>query len=185
MVASEPLLWQNLTGQRKTIEEPIMAPQTAETSGWRKYCTYSQFERIALACIMFMIAIIAVVAIVFTGVKIVSDILLGETFIDKAALQDTLQLILTILILLEFNHSVFVALTERSGAIQVRMLIRITILVVARKLMLIDFTAANANILLGFGGLLLALGGLHWLISTGDRQRPTWSTADHSAGNGN
>jgi hypothetical protein len=42
-------------------------------------------------------------------------------------LQDTLGFILIILILLEFNHSIWVALTERSGAIQVRILVRITI----------------------------------------------------------
>jgi len=33
-------------------------------------------------------------------------------------------------------------------------------LVIARKLMLMDFTTIEAQTLLGFGGLLLALGGL-------------------------
>jgi uncharacterized membrane protein (DUF373 family) len=86
-------------------------------------------------------------------------------------LKDTFGLILTILILLEFNHSVYIALTEHSGAIQARILVLITILVVARKLMLMDFTTIEAQTLLGFGGLLLALGGLYWLISNGDRDR--------------
>jgi uncharacterized membrane protein (DUF373 family) len=159
-----------------------MASKAPVSGRWRKYLTYPQFERIALACIMFMIAIITVFAIVFTAIKLVGDLLLGETFIDKAALQDALGLILTILILLEFNHSVFVALTHRLGAIQVRMLVCITILVVARKLMLMDFTGADAKTLLGFGGLLLALGGLYWLISAGDRSRPAPSKADQSDG---
>jgi len=79
-------------------------------------------------------------------------------------LKDTFGLILTILIVLEFNHSVYVALTEHSGAIQARILVLITILVIARKLMLMET-------LLGFGGLLLALGGLYWLISNRDRDR--------------
>ena len=151
-----------------------MASKTSMSSELRKYFSYSQFERIALGCIVFMIGAIAVFAIVFTGIKLVGDMLLGEAFVDKAALQDTLGLILTVLILLEFNHSVLIALTQRSGAIQVRMLVRITILVVARKIMLIDFSGIDAETLLGFGGLLLALGGLYWLIADGDRrqQRP-------------
>ncbi len=74
-------------------------------------------------------------------------------------------MILTILILLEFNHSIYVALTQRLGAIQVRTVVLITILVIARKLMLRDFETLDVQTLLGFGGLLLALGGLYWLIS--------------------
>jgi len=161
-----------------------MASKAAITEKWRKYCTYSQFERVALACVMFMIATIAVFAIVFAGIKLAGDLLLGETFVDKAALQDTVGLILTIVILLEFNHSLLVALTEGSGAIQVRMLVRLTILVVARKLMLIDFTAADAKTLLGFGGLLIALGGLYWLIANSDGRRSASSTADKAPAGG-
>jgi hypothetical protein len=37
--------------------------------------------------------------------------------------------------------------------------------------MLKDFDAIELDTLLGYGGLLLALGGLYWLISDGDRRR--------------
>lgn len=153
-------------------------------SGWRKYFDYRHFEQIALVCILIMIGIIAAFAIVFTAIKLIGDLQQGEAFVDRAALQDTIGLILIILILLEFNHSVFVSLTEHSGSTQVRMLVRITILVVARKLMLIDFSAIPALTLLGFGGLLLALGGLYWMISDGDRRRyPPLGTGESEAEN--
>lgn len=139
---------------------------------WSEYLDYHQFERVALVCILIMIGVIAAAAIVFSAIKLVDDLLLlGEAFVDRAALQDTIGLILTILILLEFNHSVLISLSEHSGAMQVRMLVRITILVVARKLMLIDFSTIQAQTLLGFGVLLLALGGLYWMISDGDRRQ--------------
>jgi uncharacterized membrane protein (DUF373 family) len=86
-------------------------------------------------------------------------------------LQDTFGQLLTIVILLEFNHSIYVALTERAGAIQTRIVILIGVLVVARKLMLQDFATLDVQALLGFGGLLLALGGLYWLLSDADRRR--------------
>jgi hypothetical protein len=38
-------------------------------------------------------------------------------------------------------------------------------------LMLKDFEALDVETLLGFGGLLLALGALYWLICDGDRRR--------------
>lgn len=148
-----------------------MPSKKSMMSGWRDYLDYRHFERIALGCILIMIGIIAAVAIVYTAIKVLGDLLQGQAFVDRAALQDTIGQILTILILLEFNHSVLVSLSEHSGAIQVRMLVRITILVVARKLMLVDFSAIQAQTLLGFGGLLVALGGLYWMIADGDRRR--------------
>jgi uncharacterized membrane protein (DUF373 family) len=109
--------------------------------------------------------------IVLVGIQLFDDLRLGMSFLEKAALQETFGSILTILILLEFNHSVFVALTERSGAIQARIVVLIAVLVIARKLMLQDFASTTLQTMLGFSGLLLSLGGLYWLISDGDRRR--------------
>jgi uncharacterized membrane protein (DUF373 family) len=46
----------------------------------------------------------------------------------------------------------------------------IVVLVVARKLMLLDVSTLEAATLLAFGGLMLALGGLYWLITDADRR---------------
>jgi uncharacterized membrane protein (DUF373 family) len=148
-----------------------MALEKAITAKWSKLASYGQFERIALASLLLMLAVITVFAIVFVAIRVVADLVLWETFLDKGALQDTFGLILTVVILLEFNHSIYVALTERSGAIQARIVVLIVILVIARKLMLRDFDALDYQTLLGFGGLLLALGALYWLICDGDRRR--------------
>jgi uncharacterized membrane protein (DUF373 family) len=147
-----------------------MAHEESSKAGWKKLVTYAQFERIALTSIMIMLGVIIVVAIVFAALKLIDDLVFGESFLDKSALQDTFGLILTVVILLEFNHSIHVALTQRSGAIQTRIVVLITVLVILRKLMLQDVGALDYPTLLGFGGLLLALGGLYWLVSDGDRR---------------
>jgi uncharacterized membrane protein (DUF373 family) len=131
---------------------------------------YEQFERIALICVMVLLGVLTVYEIVFATIKIAGDLALGETFLDTAALQDTFGLILTVIILLEFNHSIFVALTHHTGAIQTRIAVLIAILVIVRKLMLQNIANFDLQTLLGFAGLLLALGGLYWLISDGDRR---------------
>jgi uncharacterized membrane protein (DUF373 family) len=136
---------------------------------WKKHLGYATFERIALTAVVIMLSVIIVVAIVFAVIKLADDVF-NEAFLDKSALQDTFGLILTVVILLEFNHSIHVALTQRTGAIQTRIVVLITILVIARKLMLQDISALDYQSLLGFGGLLLALGGLYWLVSDGDRR---------------
>lgn len=148
-----------------------MALEAFKKTEWRKLSAYGQFERVALVAVLLMLALIIVYALVAAAIKLLGDLALGELFLDKAALQDTFGLILTIVILLEFNHSIYVALAERSGAIQTRAVVLIAILVIARKLMLKDFDTLDLNTLLGFGGLLLGLGGLYWLIADGDRRR--------------
>ena len=148
-----------------------MALEAFTGAKWAKLPSYPQFERIALASVLLMLAVITVYAIVFVAIKLAGDLVLGESFLDKAALQDTFGLLLTIVILLEFNHSIYVAMTQGSGAVQTRIVVLIAVLVIARKLMLKDFDAIDFQTLLGYGGLLLALGGLYWLISDGDRRR--------------
>ena len=116
-----------------------MARQGFNTSKWPKLASYAGFERIALGSVLVILGVITVCAIVFVAVKLLSDLMLGESFLDKAALQDTFGLILTIVILLEFNHSIYVAMTQGSGAVQTRIVVLIAVLVIARKLMLKDF----------------------------------------------
>ena len=129
---------------------------------------YDRFERIALRCTQLLLVAITVYAIVLVTIDLVRDFGLGEEFMDKAVLQDTFGNVLIVLILLEFNHSVQVAIKHRTGAVQVRMVVLIAILVIARKLMLLDYAAVEVRTLLGYAGLLLALGGLYWLVSHSD-----------------
>jgi len=157
------------SGPRQRVS--IMGRRSYGTE-WQKFANYSHFERIALGSVLILLAVITMFAIVLLAIQLASDLMLGESFLDKAVLQDAFGSTLTIIILLEFNHSIYVALTQKSGAIQVRIVVLIAILVIARKLMLQDFAAANVETLLGFAGLLLALGALYWLISNADRQSP-------------
>jgi uncharacterized membrane protein (DUF373 family) len=135
----------------------------------RRFADYAQFERIALGCVLVILSVISIYAIAALAIKLSGDFLLGAAFLEKAALQDTFGAILTILIVLEFNHSIYVALTHKTGALQVRTVILLTVLVVARKLMLQDFSAMTTQTFLGFGAILLALGVIYWLISHADR----------------
>jgi uncharacterized membrane protein (DUF373 family) len=45
------------------------------------------------------------------------------------------------------------------------------VLVIARKLMLLDYAAVDVRTLLGFAALLLSFGGLYWLIAHADARR--------------
>jgi uncharacterized membrane protein (DUF373 family) len=149
---------------------------------WHKLASYERFEEIALVCVMVLLGVLTTFAIVYAAARIVTDLTLGEAFLDKAALQDTFGLVLTIVILIEFNHSIFVALTHHTGAIQARIVVLIVVLVIARKLMLLDVSTLDAATLLGFGGIMLALGGLYWLITDADRRHARAKKESEQAG---
>jgi uncharacterized membrane protein (DUF373 family) len=137
---------------------------------------YDRLERLALRYTQVLLAAITLYAMALVTIDLVRDFGLGEDFMDKAVLQDTFGSVLIVLILLEFNHSVQLAIKHRTGAVQVRMVVLIAILVVVRKLMLLDYATVEVRTLLGFSGLLLALGALYWVVSHSD--------ARHQGGSG-
>jgi len=128
---------------------------------------YEWFEQLVLGILVFIISIIIVYALILVGITLVDDFRAGIMFMETGALKDTFGLVLTVIILVEFNHSIVLAIRQRSGAIQVRIIVLIAIIVIARKIVLLDYAAASVETLLGFGGLALSLGGLYWLISDG------------------
>ena len=54
---------------------------------------------------------------------------------------------------------------------QFRIIVLIAIIVIARKVILLDYNAATLETFLGLGGLALCLGGLYWLIGEGEQRR--------------
>jgi len=131
---------------------------------------YEGFEQVILGTLVFIISIIIVYALILVIITLVDDFRTGIVYMETGAMKDTFGLILTVIILLEFNHSIVLAIRQRSGAVQVRIIVLITIIVLARKLVLLDYAVTSMETLLGLGGLALSLGGLYWLI--GERDQP-------------
>ena len=132
---------------------------------------YEWFEQIILGIIVIIMSLVIIYSLFVAIITLSGDLASGIESMETSALKDTFGLILTVIILVEFNHSIVLAIRQRSGAIQVRIVVLITIIVLARKLVLLDYTTASVETLLGLGGLAISLGGLYWLISDGERRR--------------
>jgi len=132
---------------------------------------YEWFEQTILGIIVLIMSLVIIYSLVLAAITLADDLVSGIGSMETSALKDTFGLILTVIILVEFNHSIVLAIRQRSGAIQVRIVVLITIIVLARKLVLLDYTTATMETLLGLGGLALSLGGLYWLISNGEQRR--------------
>ena len=139
---------------------------------------YDRFELLISGILLIMISIIIIYSTALVIITLISDFHAGVHFAEQGALKDTFGLILGLLILIEFNHSIALAMRRRSGVIEVRVVILIAIIVIARKLILLDYTNTKLETLLGLGGLALSLGALYWLLTDIEHRRPPSATAE-------
>jgi len=131
---------------------------------WHHLSLYERFEQVVTRILMLFISVVIVDSLVLVAIELFNDFQLGMAFAERELLQDIFGSVLTILILLEFNHSIALALTKKSGVIQARVVVLIAVLVVARKIILLDFKTVPLESMLGIGGMALALGVLYWLL---------------------
>jgi uncharacterized membrane protein (DUF373 family) len=140
---------------------------------WHELTSYQRFEQVVSRIIMAFIAVVIVYSVILVAIELIKDFALGDAFIERELLQDVFGSILTVLILLEFNHSIAVSLKQKTGIIQARIVVLIAILVIARKIILLDFTTASIETLAGHAGVALTLGALYWLIAVSGRTPTT------------
>ena len=138
---------------------------------WHGLTSYERFEHLVSRILLAATSIIMLYTLALALIDLVQDLGLGMTFLETEALQDIFGSFLTVLILLEFNHSIATSLRTRTGTIQVRIVVLLAILVIARKCILLDFKSAQLETFAGIAGLALALGALYWLLADAERRR--------------
>jgi uncharacterized membrane protein (DUF373 family) len=131
---------------------------------WKDLTSYERFEQIVSRIVMLFIAAVIVYALILVAINLVKHFQHGLDFMNTELLQDVFGPILTILILIEFNHSIALSLSKKSGILQARTIVLIAILVIARKVILLDFKTATLSTFAGIGAIALAFGALYWLI---------------------
>jgi uncharacterized membrane protein (DUF373 family) len=137
---------------------------------WRRSLfSYERFEQLVSRFIMLLISCVIVYSLILTTITLVTQVTFDPQFLDREAMKDVFGAILTILILIEFNHSIAMALTKKSGVLQARYVVLIAILVIARKVILLDFVATSFETLVGIAGIAVGFGLLYWLITAAFR----------------
>jgi uncharacterized membrane protein (DUF373 family) len=89
---------------------------------------------------------------------------------DHSVFQAIFGMIFTVLIALEFNHSIIGVLKRRDNIVQARTVMLIALLALARKFIILDATQTDPMTILGLAAAILALGAVHWLIREQDRR---------------
>ncbi|HHI96840.1 MAG TPA: diguanylate cyclase [Thermodesulfatator atlanticus] len=132
---------------------------------WRTLTLYEKFEQIISLILTAIIASVILVAL--GGVIRETYFLLFKVnweIIDHKFFQKIFGMIMTLLIALEFKHSILKVSLRKEGIVQIKTVILIALLALVRKFIIIDLKAVSPAKLAALAFAVLVLGGLYWLL---------------------
>lgn len=124
---------------------------------WAIMSLYERFEQVVALVLSAVIAVIIVVSL-FQLIAIVFTLLVLDAFnpLDHKVFQSVFGMIMTLLIAMEFKHSIVRVALRRDSIIQVKTVILIGLIALARKFVILDPEASPAKIA-ALAGATLAL----------------------------
>lgn len=128
---------------------------------------YERFEQVIALTVSVVIAAIVVVALIQL-IHTIFTLLIIEAFnpLDHRVFQTVFGMIMTLLIAMEFKHSIVLSL-RRDSIIQVKTVILIALIALSRKFVILDPDISPSKVA-SLAGATLALGVTHWLLRERD-----------------
>jgi uncharacterized membrane protein (DUF373 family) len=149
---------------------------------WPSLGFYQRFEQTVALVLTFLISGLIVVATAQLILAEVQDYVLKPfTPVTFAGFQSIFGMIMTVLIALEFNHAIISILHRKDSIVQLRTVILIALLALARKFIIIDFALTEPLAVFGLAAAVLALGLVYWLVHEQDRRNVAYETNSSSA----
>ena len=137
---------------------------------WPGLSTYERFEQVVSLVLTALIGLVIIAALINLTFRIVTLVLFG--LLDPAehgVFQAIFGMIFTVLIALEFNHSILGVLERKESIVQVKTVVLIALLALARKFIILDASKTEPMTIVGLAAAVLALGGVYWLVRDRDR----------------
>ena len=126
---------------------------------------YRRFEAAVAFVLTVVIGAVIVVAL-WRLIVSVADTLVLRTLnpLEHEVFQRVFGEIMTLLIALEFNHTLQYVVTRQQSIIQVTVVILIALMALARKFIILDLHTVSADQLFGLAGATVALAITYWLV---------------------
>jgi uncharacterized membrane protein (DUF373 family) len=136
---------------------------------WPVLSYYQRFEGFVALVLTLVIGLIILVALFRLTFGVVTGLLFGVLDpLDHGVFQTVFGEILTLLIALEFNHTLQYFVKREQSIIQTKIVLLIALLAIARKFIVLDLNSVSAAQLLGLATITLALGITYWLMRERD-----------------
>jgi len=135
------------------------------TDTWALLNYYQRFEGLVALILTFLIGLIIVIALFRLTMGVITALVFNALDpLDHAVFQTVFGEIMTLLIALEFNHTLQYVVARQQSIIQTSVLLLIALLALSRKFIVLDLQTVSPAHLLALAGATLALGLTYWLI---------------------
>lgn len=134
---------------------------------------YQRFESVVALFLTLLITLVIIVATFRLFAGIINGLVLGAMNpLDHKVFQNVFGEIMTVLIALEFNHTLQYVVTRQQSIIQTKVILLIALLAVTRKFIILDLKETAAESMFGLAAITLAIGIVYWLLRERDDRLP-------------
>ena len=153
------------------MEQPGDGAQPPAPGGrrWSTLRFYEGFERVVTLVLSGVIAVVIAIALVQL-LRRVLPLLLGGGLdpLDHQVFEAIFGMIMTLLIAMEFRHSITRGSGRGRSVIQVKTVVLISLMALARKFVILDVEATGPATIAALAGATLVLGAVYWLLRERD-----------------
>lgn len=127
---------------------------------------FDMFEGAAMLILSICITLVACLGLLHVVVAVAKLIIhAGLAPTEPAVLQEIFGLFFTVLIALEFRHSILVLPgSESQGMVRMRSVLLIGMMAAVRKFIVLDLNGVNVRELLALSAAVLSLSAAYWLV---------------------
>jgi uncharacterized membrane protein (DUF373 family) len=132
---------------------------------------YERFEQVVSAVLAVLLSTLVAVTLIHLTLRVGNLLLFNMA--DAAqpeVFQAAFGTVMTVLIALEFNHTILSAFKGQHSVVQVRTVVLIALLALVRKFILLDVEKESPVMVLGLAASVLALGTVYWLVHEQERR---------------
>ncbi len=132
------------------------------------------YERFEHTVILVLTALIVVVVASATWhlTEVVALLVLADEMqpANQSVFQSVFGMVFTVIIALEFKHSLLIVLARQESVVRVRSIVLIAMLAMVRKFIILDLGVGGETELFGLSAAILSLGVVYWLVRDQDQR---------------
>jgi uncharacterized membrane protein (DUF373 family) len=138
-------------------------------SKWQTLSIYEKFQQAVVAVLTLVIAVIVTIStwqLLLHTLRLIKSHVVTPA--DPQVFQGLFGMVLTVLIALEFKHTLLVVKHHRRAIVQVRAVVLIALLALVRRFIILDLYQTTPSVIAALAGAALALGAVFWLVGNHD-----------------
>jgi len=132
---------------------------------------YERFEH-AVILVLTVLIVLVVASATWHLAQVVGSLILADAVqpTNQTIFQTVFGMVFTVIIALEFKHSLLIVLARQESVVRVRSIILIAMLAMVRKFIILDLGVGSENELFGLSSAILSLGVVYWLVRDQDQR---------------